>query len=73
VSEEVLRRAKVVKCEHGFIHTAHVYEIGNPKSEADAAHWVSNGKPLRDTDTYQDMEVEEVRPLLFGCEVKGCK
>ena len=58
------RRAKVARCVHGVIHSAHAYTVGDEASEREADQWVTES--LLPGDSTDDVEVATV---VFG----GCK
>ena len=58
------RRAKVARCVHGVIHSAHAYTVGDEASEREADQWVTES--LLYGDTTDDVEVATIA---FG----GCK
>lgn len=58
------RRAKVARCSHGVIYSAHAYTVGDEASEREADRWVAEF--LLPGDATADVGVATV---VFG----GCK
>lgn len=58
------RRAKVARCAHGVIHSAHGYTVGDEASEREADRWVAES--LLPGDLTDDVEVATV--VLGGCK-----
>lgn len=58
------RRAKVARCQHGVIHAAHSYAVGNEESEQNALQYVRDSVIVG--DTIEDIPSEDV---VFG----GCR
>lgn len=57
------RRAKVARCVHGVIYSAHAYAVGDEASEREADRWVAES--LLPGDSTDDVEVATV--VFGGC------